>query len=202
MNKTSRRTVNTMSRAGLTLLLAAAIIAGCSKEPVVEAPVVARPIKMLAIGGGGILETLEAPGSVSAAQTSDLSFEVSGRMLERIVKEGQAVSVGEVVARLDDADYDAERDRARARRDTAKADYDRYAKAFESNAVTEQQVSRSKGQLDIAEANLRVAAKALADTQLRAPFNGRIARRLVDDFANVQANGQVPFVDFFASHAD
>ena len=37
----------------------------------------------------------------------------------------------------------------------------------------------------------RVAAKALADTQLRAPFNGRIARRLVDDFANVQAKEPV-----------
>jgi len=108
-----------------------------------------------------------------------------------MVEEGQLVATGEVVAKLDPHDYTAERDRALARRDTSRADYDRYAKAFESNAVTEQQVSRAKGQLDIAEANLRVAVKALGDTQLRAPFAGRIARRLLDDFANVQAKEPV-----------
>jgi RND family efflux transporter MFP subunit len=176
---------------GLVLVLVATIVAGCGKEPVVEVPTGPRPIKMLAIGGEATTETLEVPGSVAAAQTSDLSFEVSGRMLARMVQEGQVVAAGEVVAKLDSRDYTAERDRARARRDTAKADYDRYAKAFESNAVTEQQVSRSKGQLDIAAANLRVAAKALEDTELRAPFAGRIARRLVDDFANVQAKEPV-----------
>ena len=175
-------------RARLVSLLAilSGLVGACGQDAPVERAEVARPIKMISIGEDAGDRTLEIPGSVSAAQTADLSFEVSGRMLARIVEEGQIVEAGEVVARLDSRDYVAQRDGARARRDTAKADYDRYRKAFEKNAVTEQQVSRSKGQSDIAQAELDVAKKALQDTELRAPFSGRIARRLVDDFANVR----------------
>lgn len=74
----------------------------------------------------------------------------------------------------------------RARRDTAKTEYDRSTKLFEKNAGPEKQVSRSKGYLEITQAEFDVAEKALQDTELRAPFGGRIARRLVDDFANVR----------------
>ena len=162
------------------------LVGACEKEAPIEQAEVARPIKMLSIGASAGSRTLEVPGSVSAAQSADLSFEVSGRMLARIVEEGQLVEAGEVVAKLDPRDYVAQRNAARARRDTAKADYDRYRVAFEKNAVTEQQVSRSKGQFDIAQADLDIAEKALQDTELRAPFAGRIARRLVDDFANVR----------------
>ena len=167
--------------AGLLVLVGA-----CEQEAPVERAEVARPIKMMSISTGVGSQTLEVPGSVFAAQSAELSFEVSGRMLARIVEEGQMVAAGEVVAKLDPRDYVAQRNGARARRDTTKADYDRYRVAFEKNAVTEQLVSRSKGQLDISQAELDVAEKALQDTELRAPFAGRIARRLVDDFANVR----------------
>jgi RND family efflux transporter MFP subunit len=161
-------------------------IGACGPEAPVEQAEVARPIKMMTLGEGVGNRTLEVPGSVSAAQSADLSFEVSGRMLARIVEEGQIVDAGEVVAKLDPRDYVAERNAALARRDTVRADYDRYTEAFEKGAVTEQQVSQTKGQLDISQAELDIAEKALQDTELRAPFAGRIARRLVDDFANVR----------------
>jgi len=112
-------------------------------------------------------------------------------MSERQVEEGQIVAAGQVVAKLDPRDYQAGRDRARAQRDTAKSDYDRYSIAYEAGAVTQQDLSRAKGQYDVSQADLNVAKKALEDTELRAPFAGRIAKRLVDDFANVQAKQAV-----------
>jgi RND family efflux transporter MFP subunit len=172
-------------RVWLTVSLSV-FVAACGQEAPLEQVEVARPIKMMSVGAGAIGGTLEVPGSVAAAQSADLSFEVSGRMMARIVEEGQLVEAGEVVAKLDSRDYVAQRNGARARRDTAKADYDRYRVAFEKNAVTEQQVSRSKGQLDVTQAEFDIAEKALQDTELKAPFAGRIARRLVDDFANVR----------------
>ncbi len=162
------------------------LIGACGQDAQVEQAEVARPIKMMNIGADTGGRTLEIPGSVGAAQSAELSFEVSGRMLARMVEEGQFVETGQVVAKLDARDYRAQRDGARARRDTARADYDRYRKALEKNAVTEQQVSRAKGQFDVNQAELDIAEKALQDTELRAPFAGRIAKRLVDDFANVR----------------
>ena len=172
-------------------LLLVILVSACGPEAPVERPEVARPVKTITVGTANGDATLEVPGSVRAAQSADLGFEVAGRMSERLVEEGQLVTAGQVVARLDARDYVARKDRARATRDTAQADYDRYAKAFESNAVTEQEVSRAKGQFDIAQADLDVAQKALDDTELRTPFGGRIAKRLVDDFANVSAKQPV-----------
>jgi RND family efflux transporter MFP subunit len=182
--------MKTIQTIAISTLLTIALSA-CGPDEIVELPEVARPVKMITIGLAMGDATLEIPGSVYAAQSAELAFEVAGRMSERLVEEGQVVTAGEVVAKMDARDYLARRDRARATRDTTRADYERYSIAYKANAVTEQDVSRAKGQYDVAQADLDVAQKALEDTELRAPFGGRIARRLVNDFANVNAKEPV-----------
>ena len=174
-----------------TSMLLSFLLGGCGPDEVVERTEVARPVRIITIGLATGDETLQIPGSVYAAQSAELGFEVAGRMSERLVEEGQVVTAGQVVAKLDPRDYQVRRNGAQANRDTAKADYDRYSKAYESNAVTEQEVSRAKGQFEVYQAEFDTAQKALDDTELRAPFAGRIAKRLVDDFANVNAKQAV-----------
>jgi multidrug resistance efflux pump len=45
--------------------------------------------------------------------------------------------------------------------------------------------------VEVTEAELRVSQKAVEDTVLRAPFDGVMARKLVEDFANVNAKEPV-----------
>ena len=190
MNANQTIDIRSTAIAAISIFLTVALSA-CGPDEVVEQAEVARPVKMMTIGFAVGDATLEIPGSVFATQSAELAFEVSGRMSERQVEEGQIVAAGQVLAKLDPRDYQARRNRAQATRDTAKADYDRYSIAYEANAVTQQDLSRAKGQYDVSEADLAVAQKALEDTELRAPFAGRIAKRLVDDFANVQAKQAV-----------
>lgn len=116
-----------------------------------------------------------------------MAFEVSGRIVEMPVTEGDKVKAGTVLAKLDPRDFEAQRARARAERNAARADFSRYNKAFKARAVTPQQLDLARRALEVAEANLKQADKAVDDTILRAHFTGRVARKLVDDFANVQA---------------
>jgi RND family efflux transporter MFP subunit len=65
------------------------------------------------------------------------------------------------------------------------------ARALENNAVTIAERDQVRARSEVAQAELTLAENALADTELRAPFAGRIARRLVENFQNVQAGDGV-----------
>lgn len=175
----------------LTILALAVTVTACGDAPSDTTEPVSRPVKMFTVGKNSSGRTLEFPGSVSAVQQSDMAFEVSGRITEIPVTVGEFVEAGTVLVRLDPRDFEAERDRARAERNAARADFNRYDEAFKANAVTAQDVDRARRNLEVAEANLQRADKAVEDTVLRAPFAGRVARQLVEDFANVQAKQAV-----------
>ena len=97
---------------------------GCDKEPPPQ-PQVIRPVKMLTIEGAGSASQREYPATVKATQQADMGFEVPGRISEFLVKEGQIVESGQVLARLDDRDYQAELEKAKANQRKAQADLNR-----------------------------------------------------------------------------
>ena len=108
MNANHSNVSGSVRTAGLAILMSVSLSA-CGPEAVVERAEVARPVRMITIGLAEGDETLEIPGSVRAAQSAELAFEVAGRMLERLVEEGQVVTAGQVVAKLDPRDYRARR---------------------------------------------------------------------------------------------
>jgi RND family efflux transporter MFP subunit len=174
---------------GLCVSLTAA---GCSEKPVEERPV-ARPVKILTIGGPNSSGWREYPGSIRGAQTAEMAFEVSGRIIERPVKEGEEVKKGTVLARLDDRDYVARLDVAKANLRKAEADYRRGQSIYDEDpgAISKKRIDSYRRAVEVTEAELRVAQKSVEDTVLRAPFDGVMARKLVDDFANVNARDPV-----------
>ncbi len=172
--------------------MGALLLAGCKEEAVPEPPVV-RPVKIVTIGGpeGGL--TRELPGSIRAAQDAEIGFEVAGRIVELAVREGQQVAAGDELARLDDRDYQAGYDQVRAALRKAQADLDRSLKIYREDpgAISTAKIEADRKAAEVAEAELRKAEKALEDTVLRAPFDGLVARRLVENFQNVQAKEPV-----------
>jgi len=174
----------------LGIFLGGLVTAGCGEEPVPEAPAV-RPVKILEIGAGGGGMTREFPGKISAAQTTDVAFEVSGRIVELPVDEGQRVEEGAVLARLDPRDFEAQRDAAVAAEKSALAELERTRALFEADVAPKQQLEVAERNYDVWKAKGTTAHKALEDAVLRAPFAGEVARKLVDDFANVRAKDPI-----------
>jgi len=162
-------------------------VVACGGEEQADETPVARPVRMLTLAGGVSEGALEYPGVISPTQNAELAFEVAGRIVEFPVDEGQAVERGQVLARLDARDYEASRDAAAASMNAARADYDRYRELYASDAVSQQELELKRRNYELTEARNRTAEKALADTRLQAPFSGTVARKLVDDFRNVQA---------------
>ena len=163
---------------------------GCGSEPQPE-QVGARPVKMVEIGFGGVSGVREYPGTVEAAARAELAFEVPGLIVEMPVVQGQWVWRGQILARIDARNYEAQRDADAASLDAARADFRRYRELYAADAVTLQELQLKQAQFEVAEAHLRESQKALDDTRLAAPFAGRVARTYVDAFQNVLAKEMV-----------
>jgi RND family efflux transporter MFP subunit len=150
-------------------------------------------VKIVTIGDAGAAPTRELPGTIKAAQNADMGFEVSGKITEFLVKEGQPVEKGDVLARLDARDYQADLDQTKASSRKAQADLQRSLRIYEEDpgAISTSKIDADRKSVDVAEAQVRKAAKAVEDTVLRAPFEGLMARKLVEDFQNVQAKEPV-----------
>ena len=64
-----------------------------------------RPVKLFTVEGGSVDAVRTFPGSIDASQRAELAFRVSGQLQELLVREGDLVEEGQVLARLDPSDY-------------------------------------------------------------------------------------------------
>jgi RND family efflux transporter MFP subunit len=178
-----------LARCIVFALGAAAVLwlAACGKEePVAEAPVV-QAVKLLTVGSAASADARVYPGRVSAVKEATVAFEVGGRIVSLPVREGELVQKGAVLARLDARDYEAKLAAARADRGAAEADYLRFQELLAKDAVSQREFEMRERNFEVAKSRIDIAEKDFEETELRAPFSGLVARKLVDDFENVQA---------------
>ncbi|HEY8159092.1 MAG TPA: efflux RND transporter periplasmic adaptor subunit [Methylobacter sp.] len=189
-----------------TVSLALLSACGQSEEPVKTVETI-RPVKLMKVGGSLAGKTRKLPGTVRAADRVDLAFQVPGTLVELPVKEGQTVKKGTLVARIDPRDYEtnlrnAEGVLAKAEAGLAYtiAEYKRYVKVKETDAgaVSDSIVSLklaaekvARADLQSAKATVAAAKDQLEYTRLKAPFDGVIAQKYVDNFKEVQAKEAV-----------
>lgn len=177
-----------------TLLGTACLVAiGCSKP---EAPKpVAQPVQTIVLQNVQETPFRRFPGEVMAARTGRLSFDVPGRLIEFPLHDGQVVQQGDLIGQLDPADYIARRDSAQATFNAARDQYERNRTLRQRGVIAPAELDQRRRDFEVAEANLRTAQRALEDTRLVAPFNGRIAQRIARNSQNVQAREIVAILE-------
>ena len=82
-----------------------------------------KEVNVESLTRGPIIQTITAPGVIEPLEVAQISSQVVGRVVALPVKEGDAVKVGELLLKLDDAD-------ARAKLDSADARYNRLREAI------------------------------------------------------------------------
>lgn len=149
---------------------------------------VVRPAQIETVLDAEPAANLRFPGRVRSEKRAELSFDVPGFLAEFALQEGARVKAGQVVARLDSTIYQAKANAAKAEFERASADFERYQRLWDTDrAVARAEVEDRRSKLELARTNLAAAQRDLADTFLRAPFDGVIVRRRIESYASVQA---------------
>ena len=176
-----------MTRLVTAALLALGLgMAGCSKEAPPKPEAVVRPVKTMVLGTAEEAEMI-LPGTTRAMDRSVLSFRVAGQLVEFPVDEGQVVRKGQLVARLDPTDFQLALDEARAAFRKAQADYDRYKRLYEREAVPLAELEMRRAMRDVSKAQLEQAKANLRYTRLEAPYTGAVGKKFVENFERVSA---------------
>jgi len=137
---------------------------------------------------------LTASGYVVARRKAAVASKGTGRLVFLGVEEGDKVKKGQVIARLEDADVIAARERARENVRLAQADLYEAKKNMERLATLVKQEMIAQSEYDVAEARykrviatidaarfaLREAEVAVENTRIIAPFDGTVLKKNAD----------------------
>lgn len=171
-------------------VLSACVFAGCSKKEEERVPVT-PPAMIFTLPQAGETPFRSLPGEVTAEDSLQLSFDVAGRLVNFPVYDGKVMTAGELVGQLDQTDFRAAFDAAQARATAARQEFDRANTLRQRNVISQSELDQRREALDVTQADLRAAQRALTDTQLFAPTKGRISRRFVRIHQNVAAREPV-----------
>jgi membrane fusion protein (multidrug efflux system) len=169
------------------------------------APLELAGVDVAAVEARVLSRSLPLSGSMSPVVQATVKSRVSGEVEQVTVREGQDVRQGDVIARIETRNLQAQYDREQAAVEKARADLglatlnrDKNRSLLEQHYIsqntyesTESAYAGMVASLKLAEAQARVAKISLDDAVIRAPFTGTISRRLVQPGEKVASDMSV-----------
>jgi membrane fusion protein (multidrug efflux system) len=132
---------------------------------------------------------LELQGQVETKQNIVLMPEISGILSEVFVKNGQKVSKGQLLARIDDGGMSQQLAQMQIQADLAKTTFERQQRLWEQKIGSEIQYLQAKSNFEGQQSAVRQMQSQLAKTGVRAPFSGTIDNVLTEQ-GSVVSPGQ------------
>jgi RND family efflux transporter MFP subunit len=131
------------------------------------------------------------PAEVSAVKTIDVSFEVSGRLLEENLLTGTLVKQGDILAKIEPTPFVQRLQEAEARLKQAQRDSARTESTFKKGLASQAELDNAKTALELALIALDKAKQDVSYTTLLAPFDAQISERLVENNSYVRAGDSI-----------
>ncbi|TCK65043.1 RND family efflux transporter MFP subunit [Winogradskyella wandonensis] len=136
---------------------------------------------------------LELQGSVETKQNLVLTPEMGGILKQVFVKEGDNVSKGQILARIDDGGLAQQKAQLQIQSDLAKTTFERQKRLWEQKIGSEIQYLSAKSSYEALEESVNQINQQLAKTAVRAPFSG-VIDDVITEQGSVVAPGQTPLM--------
>jgi RND family efflux transporter MFP subunit len=119
-------------------------------------------------------------GVFEAMHQNNVASEGSGKLTELLVKEGDQVSKGQVIAKLDDELISLQIENAKLNISQLKNDNARFANLRKEQAVSSMEAEKMELALKTAEVQLKQLQKQLRGAKVLAPFSGVVTKKMAD----------------------
>jgi RND family efflux transporter MFP subunit len=150
------------------------------------------PVRVAAVVEERVPLTIEISGQLASPEDSAIAAEVEGKVVRISADLGDRVKQGQLLAQINPDEYRYKMEQADAQSQQAEANLSRIQKLAKNEMVSQQQLDDARFSAAQAKANADLAKKKFQDTEVRAPFNGAIAKRSVSSGEYVRV-GQALF---------
>jgi membrane fusion protein (multidrug efflux system) len=135
-----------------------------------------------------VVDAVRATGRIEAVQAVELRPDEQGRITEILFREGQSVTQGTPLIKIDDEMLKAQAERAVADRDLANQQLERVRRLRAQNASSPADQERAEAAARSATAALELLRLQIERTTVRAPFSGVVGQRFVSvgDYVTTQ----------------
>jgi membrane fusion protein (multidrug efflux system) len=121
-----------------------------------------------------ISESIEIPGTIVSDESTEIHPEVSGRIINLYVREGAIVGKGALLAKLYDADLQAQRRKLEVQLRQAQQTQNRYNELQKIGGISRQDYDVTALQVSNIRADLDIIRTSIGRTEVRAPFSGKL----------------------------
>jgi membrane fusion protein (multidrug efflux system) len=148
-----------------------------------------QAVEVIAISRRDLVEKLRVVGSLAANETATIRPEMSGLIRSIHFEEGQRVKKGDVLARIDDAELQAQLAQTSSRHELARLNLERAENLRQTQSNTQADSDRARSEFAVTQAEIDLLKVRLARTEIRAPFDGVVESRTLSpgDYVNTQS---------------
>lgn len=137
-------------------------------------------VQVTTLEARAVRQTLTINGVTRANRSISIASEANGRVVEILKNAGDRVDAGELIARIDPQDLEARLRTARARLEQTRLEYEGAQRLGDQGLQNRTQVAAKLTQYQEARAQLESLQLTLANTEIRAPFSGRLENRNIE----------------------
>jgi membrane fusion protein, multidrug efflux system len=171
----------------LGILLVPALLFSCKSKNKELAPKEkpAVMVEVIVAGSENVTSSLEVNGSVLSNEMVELRPEISGRLTYLNIPDGATVKQGTILAKVNDADLQAQMEQQKTQLDLATKTEKRLANLLKVNGVNQADYDVALSQVNSIQANIKVLNAQIDKTIIKAPFSGELGLREVSPGAYV-----------------
>ena len=171
-----------LNRFGPAVVACAALLGACEQQEnqesdTSEEDVVAVPVETGKPTRGDIVAVYSGTAPIEAYAEADVIAKVSGEIREILVEEGDDVTQGQIMARLDGDRLRLELNASQANLRKLQRDYERNVDLKEKGLISTGDFDKIKYDMEALQASFNLAKLELDYTQIRAPINGVVSNR-------------------------
>jgi membrane fusion protein (multidrug efflux system) len=169
------------------LIVFSSLLFSCKSKNKIIPPKGKAPVEVDVIiaGAENIISSLEVNGTVLSNEMVELRPEISGRLIYLNIPDGANVKQGTILAKVNDADLQAQMEQQKTQLDLAIKTEKRLGNLLKVNGVNQADYDVALSQVNSIQATIKVLNAQLDKTVIKAPFSGELGLREVSPGAYV-----------------